>query len=151
MADRGATWWQGSYDLPWPPTKVSTKLAHRQLSNWPVKMTHRQSNTLHYSFSRLRRQLSTKAIFTKYCRSSSIPYALIHGEREGEGVKERSLVLLRGNNLMSHGNNTNSWTNEWMVLQPKKHDPGWLDALMLSQPLVSPPQYFISFQLGLRV
>ena len=31
VADSGATWWQGSYDLPWPSTQVSAKSANRQL------------------------------------------------------------------------------------------------------------------------
>ena len=46
LADRAATWRQGSYDLPQPSTKVSTKLAHRQLSNWPVKMTNRHTHSV---------------------------------------------------------------------------------------------------------
>ena len=29
----GATWWQGSYGVPPPPTQVSTHLAHRKLRN----------------------------------------------------------------------------------------------------------------------
>ena len=46
MADLGATWWQGSYDLPLPSTKISAKLVHRQLSNRPVKMTHTRARSV---------------------------------------------------------------------------------------------------------
>ena len=45
MADLGATWWQGRHDLLRPSTKVSAKLAHRQLSNWPVKKTDTHADT----------------------------------------------------------------------------------------------------------
>ena len=31
VGDQGATWWQGSHDLPRPPTQVSAKSAHKQL------------------------------------------------------------------------------------------------------------------------
>ena len=45
MGDEGATRWQGSYDLPQPPYQVTTKLAHSELSNWPVKNTDTQTHT----------------------------------------------------------------------------------------------------------
>ena len=45
VADKGATWWQGSYGLAQPSTKVSTQLARRQLSNGPAKNTRRHACT----------------------------------------------------------------------------------------------------------
>ena len=46
VADMGATWWQGSYGVYPPPTRVSTQLAHRRLrkSNFVHRRTDRRSS-----------------------------------------------------------------------------------------------------------
>ena len=46
VTDQGTTLWQGSYDLPWLSTKVSTQLVHRQLSIRPVKNTRTHTRSV---------------------------------------------------------------------------------------------------------